>query len=191
MLGRSHLIVPLVLALTSAACSTNHPVETPARTTEDVGSPLGAARRLAAWDGAIAASLAPKTGAWRAEGSGFATVLGGFEIGVDTTFEVRAGAHRALSLAPLGAQAASTALEDGHLVQRGAFRATDVLWTASRGRVESYFLLHDASAPTSFAWKLAFDPSWRPLLGDQALTFVDASNATRLRVSAPIAIDGD
>jgi len=88
------------------------------------------------------------------------------------------------------AKPASLEVDRGRALYRNAYRATDVVITAEPSRIETFFVLRDASAPSEFTWKVTV-PSGLEAKGegDGGIAFADATGSKRLRVGAAKAVD--
>jgi hypothetical protein len=175
---------------------------------EPARAALVTATRLASVDRELSSRLAPNLGAWGLEPRGARWISPGrrsgrmgdrYEVGArlpvraDGVIEIGIGdsAAHTLTLAPEGAGASEASEDAGRVSYSGAFRATDVVWTASAQRVEWFFVLADASAPTTFSF-LATLPSELPTVRAEpngGLSFLDRGGTARLRMPRPFAVD--
>lgn len=198
-----------------ASCGGEHPrasiddapdASIDAREAPGVGSArqtVATVNRLVAGLPNLAARFEPARDAWELQAglltsSGFR--MGGVgKVGVrlasqaDGALRVGLGQDEAytVTLAPEGAREAAAVVVDGRVVYRDAFAATDVVFVAREARVEWMYLLHDESAPTRFAYAMTL-PSGLPSTSGEAsgqVAFLDTTGRTRLRISAPLAVD--
>ncbi len=172
------------------------------------------AARLVAGDPSLASIIAPTKNGWTLVDASGADALhryvstgwraadtrdndgvgARFPATSDASFDVGLGQDptRRATLTPIGASAAAGALHEGRVVFHDAWRSTDVVIGAARERVEELLVLRDASAPTSFAWKLALSsrmPTAR--IANGAIEMVSAKGEVLLRVARPYALDAD
>ena len=92
-------------------------------------------------------------------------------------------------------EGAGTARRDfarGHGVFRDAFRQTDLVVTATADTVEHFFLLRDATAPTTFRWHVTV-PRLLPKVERDSLGWVfrDGRGDARLRMVDAFAVDAN
>ena len=86
--------------------------------------------------------------------SGFVPV---FPVDYSTGMQVR-NQGMAVTLRPLGSNAASAQIENGKLVYHEAYPSTDSLNVVSDGRAEEFLLLHSAKAPQRFDYDISTHP---------------------------------
>jgi hypothetical protein len=101
---------------------------------------------------------------------------------------VRAG-NAGLVMHVRDARGAAT-LVDGDVVYRDAHTATDLVIAAAAGRVELFWLLRDASAPSAFTLTLDLD-GLTPRIDDGVVFLVDDHRLARVRIPRPSAIDAN
>jgi hypothetical protein len=108
----------------------------------------------------------------------------------------RAGAGRtekwSMRLSAVGIAGVPGALVEGRLVYQDAWPATDVVVNTGMRGVEWLLLIHDASAPTSFDWKLTLgaDLTVREgRRGDGTIELVDGAGDTAIELRPAVAID--
>ena len=194
------LALAVVAAATGCRASEVDPAEPEAA--------LAVASRIASFDRAATASLAPRTEgftlegralvspAWRSRGAGRldgvgaqlpATAQAAATVGVGRVARL----HMSASLD--GASAAPARLDAGRVVYDRALPSTDLVFTASPGAVEAWLLLRDDKAPSAFTWRVALPDGVTGVerwgARDEGLAFVDRRRRPVLFVPAPFAID--
>lgn len=159
---------------------------------------LATVRRLAAADpvwsavlGATGLRRAPsgfEAGAFTDAGAGVPMAFGARAPAFgDGALEVRAGDAQ-VSLRVLDALGVEGTLVDGDVVYADVHPSTDFVVAAGPGRVESFWSLRDAAAPTSFQLSVG-QKGLVARLVDGAVVFEDANAQPRLRMPAPTALD--
>src|SRR5262249_17463211 len=90
-----------------------------------------------------------------------------------------------------GAAPAALEIDRGRAVYAGAYPSTDVVFAANGTLVEELFVLHDASAPATLAWRVALPASMHVVEGNRAggLSFSNARGEAILTVLPPFALD--
>lgn len=110
----------------------------------------------------------------------------------DGTIEAHVG-ETMVSLRVHDSRTVEGSLIDGDVVFPDVHASTDLFVAAAPGRVESFWLLRDANAPSTFTMTLG-------LLGlearvgsddNDAIRFVDAAGVVRLRLPTPTAVDAN
>jgi len=95
-----------------------------------------------------------------------------------------------IRLTPERAESRPLQLQDGHALYRGVFPATDAVLTADQTSSELAYLLHDASAPTSFSWHVQFGSAIaNATLDNGGLRFVSAQGKALMEMPQPIVVD--
>ncbi len=92
-------------------------------------------------------------------------------------------------LRPVDAAAQPAELAQGAVVYRGIHRSTDAVLVASGGRAEVFYVLRDQSAPRSWRWRLDGGAALSATQAGEAIELRDGNGRTRMRISAPLAID--
>ena len=112
------------------------------------------------------------------------TFPGHYSVGI----EVRSQGM-AVTLKPLGSNAAAAQIENGKLVYHSAYASTDSLNVVSEGRSEEFLLLHDAKAPQRFEYDLSAISGVKTIsLSDHAVHFTN-EQGRQLQIEAPWLIE--
>jgi hypothetical protein len=164
--------------------------------------PADVAARLGAADATMSRSLAPSPGAWSLAGGAWqspgwrsgpgASLLAQAPLAADGALEVGVGgsARRHLSMRLDGARPVRATDDGGRLVYRDAFPSTELLWAGARTRIEAFFLLRDASAPTTFRFTVRLpDGLPRARVTAGGVEFLDENGRASLRVGRAYAVD--
>jgi MYXO-CTERM domain-containing protein len=164
--------------------------------------PADEALRTGAHDPALAQALARNPGAWSKGGGGWqspgwragpgASLLAAAPLAADGILDVGVGgnARRHLSMRLDGARPVPAIDDGGRLVYADAFPSTEVLFSGARARIEAFFLLRDAAAPTTFRWTVQLPeglPRARTI--DGGVEFLDENGRASVRVGPAYAID--
>jgi hypothetical protein len=90
-----------------------------------------------------------------------------------------------------GARTAAPHVEEGSLVYSNVYPSTDIVMTLEGGRFEELLLLRDASAPTSFAWRVGVPDGIANVRveDDGGVRFEDGHGDGVLHVLPPFAVD--
>lgn len=97
-----------------------------------------------------------------------------------------------LRVTPLSAHRARATIEDGLVVYRDAWLATDVLYKSTPTHIDEYLLLRSPQAPTTWRYRLELGPRLARVRQTQgAIEVMDAQGAARLRANRPTAIDAN
>jgi hypothetical protein len=181
----------LVMVLATAGCNRD---------------PVPLAVQLAAHDPELSKRLQPAPGTWQREGDqltspGWRSAEMGpfYDIGArlpdhaDGAIEVGIGQspEYLLRLEPENAHGVPARDESGRAIYREAYASTDLVFVGDNQRVEWFLVAREASAPTTYTWRVAL-PSGLPAVRSEpsgALVFCDRAGTARLRIPAPFAID--
>jgi len=159
---------------------------------------LSEVRRLAKPDPIWSAVLG-SPGLRRANGafssSGYHDAMGGVPMAfgaraplfADGALEVRAGDAQ-VALRVIGARSVEGAVIEGEAVYTDVHPSTDFVVGSAPGRVESFWSLRDASAPTSFQLALELT-GLHARMDEGAVLLADDAGTTRIRIPQPSAID--
>jgi hypothetical protein len=107
----------------------------------------------------------------------------------DGALEVRHG-EASVTLRIDGARPAHGEFVDGEAVFPDAHASTDLLIASTPARVEAFWLLRDAAAPTRFTLAMSLR-GLTAQLDEQGVRFADAAGAVKLRMPRPAAIDSN
>lgn len=104
----------------------------------------------------------------------------------DGALEVRTGDAN-VAIKSAGARSVEGTLVDGNVVFDRAHTSTDLVIGSAPGRVEAFFLLHDAQAPASFRLELSTTLSAR--VAEDGIYLADDKQIDRVRIPRPFALD--
>ncbi|MFO0558566.1 MAG: kelch repeat-containing protein [Polyangiales bacterium] len=95
-----------------------------------------------------------------------------------------------LRVSPINAQRARAVIEDGLVVYRDGWLATDVLYKSTPTHIDEYLLLRNSQAPTTWRYRVELGAQLARLRQTAgAIEAMDARGAARLRANRPTAID--
>jgi hypothetical protein len=169
-------------------------------------TPLEVAERLARQEPSAGAHLRSGAGGWQREDAWLTSpgwrsargrpgsVLGArLPLRADQPLEVGIGqsSRYTLRLMPAGARPAGVSLDGGRAIYRASHASTSTIWVAAPERIEAFFVLADAAAPSKLGWDVTLPPGLPRVArdADSGLRFVDDGGATRLRIPPAWAID--
>jgi hypothetical protein len=181
--------------LLAAACDARGraPVSDPVA----VSGLMDTAAQLSARAPALASRFGPQASGWVEAEGGLVSAAGArlrarAPATAAQAWEVSLGGDAALGVAltPEGAAARPVQTRGGKAGYLAVWPATDAVLVADGNASEVAFVLHDATAPTTFHWQVALGAGLPQAKAKQSgLEFVDAQGAAKLWIPPPLAVD--
>jgi CSLREA domain-containing protein len=104
------------------------------------------------------------------------------------SFVVEGGGVSAV-VRPLGAQASAAAVENGHVVYRGAYTETDSLHALGAGRSEEFLYLRSSQAPRRFEYELSEVKGAKEVIVENGGVRFAGEAGPGLKIEAPWVVD--
>lgn len=130
--------------------------------TRSASATLEQAMALAAKSPELAERLSPTAQGFAFEGAGARSLAAKHAGDLAAHLPAHANGEMATVVGPWqlgwqleGATGSALEIDEGRAVYRDAYPSTDVVITAEPSRVETFFVLRDASAPSKFAWDVS------------------------------------